>query len=115
MKQAIPILLIVGAFVMQAFDRGWIPIPDPDPDPPVATEHALVKAFRVSLAHDLGSVAIGIDQGKTLAEVDAAIEAAFERAAHAADLTLSDDIEQLADDDQAGLAALLRRTSEDLE
>ena len=113
MNRAFPLLLIVAALGLQAFDRGWIPTPTPTP--PVATEHELVKAFRISLAHDLGSVAIGIDQGKTLAEVDAAIEAAFDRAAHAADLALSNDVEQLADDDQAGLAALLRRTSEDLE
>lgn len=109
MNRAFPIVLIVAALALQAFDRGWIPTP------PIATEHGLVRAFRVSLSHDLGSVAIGIDQGKTIQEVDAAIEAAFERAAHAADLALSDDIEQLADDDQVGLAALLRRTSEELE
>ena len=113
MNRAFPIVLIVAALALQAFDRGWIT--KPIPTPPVATEHELVKAFRVSLSHDLGAVAIGIDQGKTLAEIDAAIEAVFERAAHAADLALSDDIEQLAADDQAGLAALLRRTSEDLE
>ena len=113
MNRAFPIVLIVAALALQAFDRGWIPTPALTP--PVATEHDLVTAFRVSLSHDLGAVAIGIDQGKTLQEVDAAIEAAFERAAHAADLELSDDIEQLADDDQVGLAALLRRTSEDLE
>jgi len=112
-KGAFPIVLIVAALALQAFERGWIPTPAPTP--PVATEHDLVKAFRVSLSHDLGAVAIGIDQGKTLQEVDAAIEAAFKRAAHAADLALSDNIEQLADDDQVGLAALLRRTSEDLE
>lgn len=113
MNRAFPLLLIVAALGLQAFDRGWIPTPTPTP--PIATEHELVKAFRVSLSYDLGAVAIGIDQGKTLAEVDAAIEAAFERAAHAADLALSDDIEKLADDDQVGLAAILRRTSEDLE
>lgn len=113
MNQAIPILLVVGAFVMQAFDRGWIPTPAPTP--PVATEHELVKAFRVSLSHDLGAVAIGIDQGKTLEEVDAAIEAAFKRAAYESDLALSTEMENLTADDQAGLAALLRRTSEDLE
>jgi len=112
-KGAFPIVLIVAALALQAFERGWIPTPAPTP--PVATEHDLVKAFRVSLSHDLGAVAIGIDQGKTLQEVDAAIEAAFKRAAHEADLALSDNIEQLADDDQVGLAALLRRTSEDLE
>ena len=113
MNRAFPVLLIVAALALQAFDRGWIPTPTPQP--PIATEHELVKAFRISLSHDLGSVAIGIDQGKTIKEVDAAIEAAFQRAAHAADNALSDDIEQLADDDQVGLAALLRRTSEDLE
>jgi len=112
-NRAFPIVLIVAALALQTFDRGWIPAPAPTP--PIATEHELVKAFRVSLSHDLGAVAIGIDQGKSITEVDAAIGAAFQRAAHAADLALSDDIEQLADDDQVGLAALLRRTSEDLE
>ena len=113
MNRAFPIVLIVAALALQAFDSGWIPTPVPTP--PIATEHDLVKAFRVSLSHDLGAVAIGIDQGKTLPEVDSAIESAFQRAAHAADKALSDDIEQLADDDQVGLAALLRRTSEVLE
>lgn len=113
MNRAFPIVLIVAALALQAFERGWILTPAPTP--PIATEHELVKAFRVSLSHDLGSVAIGIDQGKTIPEVDAAIEAAFKRAAYESDLALSAEMEKLAADDQVGLAVLLRRTSEDLE
>ena len=109
MKRILPIAVVVIA-VLQAWDKGLIDWPTP-----VAAEHEIVAAFRKSLAYDFGVIAIEIDKGKSIQEVDAAIESAFQRAADEADRTISDDIEAIADDDLAGLATLFRDLSEVLE
>lgn len=108
MKTTINIIGTIAIVALLAFPHIDIDIPISGGESPLA------EAFATQLATDLNAIAGGVGE-KSPAEIDKAIENAFDRAADAADRELDKSIQVLADDDYEGLKDTLRDAAEELE
>jgi hypothetical protein len=111
MKTVVNVVCILGIVAVLAMEY----VPDIEIDIPINGGRSAVEAaFSDSLSADLLEIAneVGV---KNLAEIDKAIENAFQRAADEADRELDKSIQSLADDDYEGLKDALRKTAEELK